>query len=78
MVSHEPVTGWRELEAEAFARLLPLDKIYAPHISLAGDGEITFLWILPNFRLDLGFFGVDGTYAYYGKTLEGDRVHGRQ
>lgn len=58
-------------QAEAFARLLPFDEIYAPHISLASDGEINFLWNLQDFRFDLGFYG-DGRYSYYGRTVSGE------
>lgn len=58
-------------EAEKFARLLSFDKVYTPHISLASDGEINLLWILHDFRLDLGFYG-DGTYSYYGRTADGE------
>jgi len=57
-------------DAEQFVRALPYEEIYAPHVSLAADGEINFLWTLPHFRLDLGFYG-DGTYSYYGRTTEG-------
>jgi len=58
-------------DAECFTRLLGHDDIYAPSISLATDGEINFFWMLPHFRLDLGFYG-DGTYSYYGMTTTGD------
>ena len=58
-------------DAERFTRILMRDDVYAPHISLATDGEINFLWMLPHLRLDLGFYG-DGTYSYYGKTAVGD------
>jgi len=64
--SHAAVT-----DAERFTRILMRDDVYAPHISLATDGEINFLWMLPHLRLDLGFYG-DGTYSYYGKTAAGD------
>jgi hypothetical protein len=58
-------------DAECFTRILVHDDIYAPSISLATDGEINFFWMLPHFRLDLGFYG-DGTYSYYGTTTAGD------
>jgi hypothetical protein len=58
-------------DAECFTRILVHDDIYAPSISLATDGEINFFWMLPHFRLDLGFYG-DGTYSYYGMTTAGD------
>ena len=58
-------------DAECFTGLLGHDDIYAPSISLATDGEINFFWMLPHFRLDLGFYG-DGTYSYYGMTTTGD------
>ena len=58
-------------DAERFTRIMMRDDVYAPHISLATDGEINFLWMLPHLRLDLGFYG-DGTYSYYGKTAVGD------
>jgi len=58
-------------DAEKFSRLLSFDQVHAPHISLASDGEINFLWMLQDFRLDLGFYG-DGTYSYYGKTTNGE------
>ena len=58
-------------DAECFTRILVHDEIYAPSISLATDGEINFFWMLPHFRLDLGFYG-DGTYSYYGTTTDGD------
>ena len=64
--SHAAVT-----DAERFTCILARDDVYAPHISLATDGEINFLWMLPHLRLDLGFYG-DGTYSYYGKTAAGD------
>lgn len=58
-------------DAEKFSRLLSFDQVHAPHISLASDGEINFLWMLQDFRLDLGFYG-DGTYSYYGRTTNGE------
>jgi hypothetical protein len=58
-------------DAECFTRILVHDDVYAPSISLATDGEINFFWMLPHFRLDLGFYG-DGTYSYYGTTTTGD------
>ena len=58
-------------DAEKFSRLLSFDQVHAPRISLASDGEINFLWMLQDFRLDLGFYG-DGTYSYYGKTTNGE------
>ena len=58
-------------DAETFIWiLLKYSIIHSPIISLAADGEINFLWILPGFRLDLGVYG-DTTYSYYGKTLNG-------
>lgn len=58
-------------DAEKFIRqLLPID-VKEPIISLAADGEINFLWILPDFRLDLGVYG-DGSYSYYGKASNGE------
>ena len=58
-------------DAECFTRILVHDDVYAPSISLATDGEINFFWMLPHFRLDLGFYG-DGTYSYSGTTTAGD------
>ncbi|GAW87438.1 hypothetical protein bplSymb_SCF08601P006 [Bathymodiolus platifrons methanotrophic gill symbiont] len=59
-------------DAETFIRLLlESSTIYSPIISLAADGEINFLWILPNFRFDLGVYG-DNTFSYYGKTSDGE------
>jgi hypothetical protein len=58
-------------DAELFARLLFSVETSPPHVSLATDGEINFLWILPSIRLDLGFYG-DGTYSYYGCTSTGE------
>jgi hypothetical protein len=58
-------------DAEAFIRRLAYTEIAPPHVSLAADGEINFLWLLPSVRLDLGFYG-DGTYSYYGRTPTGD------
>lgn len=59
-------------DAENFIRtLLENNLIHSPIISLATDGEINFLWILDNFRFDLGFYG-DKTFSYYGKTSEGE------
>jgi hypothetical protein len=58
-------------DAECFTQILVHDDISAPSISLATDGEINFFWMLPHFRLDLGFYG-DGTYSYYGTTTTGD------
>jgi hypothetical protein len=58
-------------EAEKFAWSFLRDEgIEKPIISLAADGEIAFLWTLPDFRLDLGFYG-DSTYSYYGRTSGG-------
>ncbi|TXL11372.1 hypothetical protein BMR04_16065 [Methylococcaceae bacterium HT3] len=58
-------------DAETFIRLLlESSTIHSPIISLAADGEINFLWILPNFRFDLGVYG-DNTLSYYGKTSDG-------
>jgi hypothetical protein len=51
-------------EAEKFAWSFLRDEgIEKPIVSLAADGEIAFLWTLPDFRLDLGFYG-DSTYSY--------------
>lgn len=58
-------------DAEKFARsFLQDDGLKEPMISLAADGEIAFLWTLPDIRLDLGFYG-DGTYSYYGRSPTG-------
>ncbi|MCK9398117.1 MAG: hypothetical protein M0Q44_21335 [Methylobacter sp.] len=57
-------------DAENFIRQLFPD-VKEPIITLAADGEINFLWILPNFRLDLGVYG-DGNYSYYGKMSSGE------
>ena len=57
-------------DAEKFVRQLFPD-VKEPIITLAADGEINFLWILPDFRLDLGVYG-DGSYSYYGKTSSGE------
>ncbi|MGH8557820.1 MAG: hypothetical protein ACRESZ_10245 [Methylococcales bacterium] len=58
-------------DAETFAWLLLRDeRIATPIVSLSADGEIAFLWALPTFRLDLGFYG-DGTYSYYGRSSNG-------
>ena len=59
-------------DAETFIRLLRgSPTIHSPIISLAADGEINFLWILPNFRFDLGVYG-NNTLSYYGKTSDGE------
>jgi hypothetical protein len=58
-------------DAENFIRQLLPVNIKEPIISLAADGEINFLWILPDFRLDLGVYG-DGSYSYYGKASNGE------
>jgi hypothetical protein len=58
-------------DAETFARsFLHDDELTKPIISLAADGEIAFLWALPDIRLDLGVYG-DGTYSYYGRSSTG-------
>ena len=58
-------------DAEKFIRiLLKSTPIHAPIISLAADGEINFLWVLDDFRFDLGFYG-DKTFSYYGKKSDG-------
>lgn len=57
-------------DAESFARRLPFSRIHAPHVSLAADGEVNFLWMLPTIRIDLGFYG-DGTYSFYALTAVG-------
>lgn len=57
-------------DAENFIRQL-FPYVKEPIITLAADGEINFLWILPDFRLDLGVYG-DGSYSYYGKTSSGE------
>lgn len=57
-------------DAERFIRQLLSADVEEPIISLAADGEINFLWILPDFRLDLGVYG-DGSYSYYGKASNG-------
>lgn len=58
-------------DAERFGRSLLQDEtIEKPIVSLASDGEIAFLWTLPDLRLDLGFYG-DGTYSYYGRSSSG-------
>ena len=58
-------------DAESFIRDLLRDRIiYSPIISLAADGEINFLWVLEDFRFDLGFYG-DQTFSYYGKASSG-------
>lgn len=56
-------------EAEQFAWQLPPD-IKEPTITLAADGEINFLWVFSEFKLDLGIYG-DGSYSYYGKAADG-------
>ncbi len=57
-------------DAERFLRALLGREVTPPHISLATDGEINFLWKLKDIILDLGFYG-DNTYSYYGKDKDG-------
>ena len=57
-------------DAENFIRQL-FPNVKEPIITLAADGEINFLWILADLRLDLGVYG-DGSYSYYGKTSSGE------
>jgi len=59
-------------DAENFIRRLLGQAyiIHSPIISLAADGEINFLWVLEDFRFDLGFYG-DQTFSYYGKASSG-------
>jgi len=57
-------------DAENFLRALLGMEVPTPHISLAADGEINFLWKLKDITLDLGFYG-DQTYSYYGKDNDG-------
>ncbi|WP_394754371.1 hypothetical protein [Crenothrix sp.] len=56
-------------EAEMFVRQLSLNT-KEPIITLAADGEINFLWVFSDFRLDLGIYG-DNSYSYYGKKSDG-------
>jgi hypothetical protein len=65
-----PPTGQAINDAESFLRVLLGREVTIPHISLAADGEINFLWNLKEIRLDLGFYG-DQTYSYYGKGKDG-------
>lgn len=66
-----PPTSQAINEAEQFLRALLGRNIMLPHISLAADGEINFLWKLNDIRFDLGFYG-DQTYSYYGKDKDGN------
>ena len=67
-------------DAKKFIRNLPLQEIYVPEIYFAHDGEVNFLWEVPELglKVDLGFYG-GGTYSFYatnnsGKKLKGDGV----
>ncbi len=66
-----PPTSQAINEAEIFLRTLLVRDVTPPHISLAADGEINFLWKLNDIRFDLGFYG-DQTYSYYGKDKDGN------
>ena len=58
-------------ETREFLSILPLGRIYEPHISLASDGEVNFFWQIEGGAvLTLGFVG-DGVYSFYFKSKEG-------
>jgi hypothetical protein len=62
-------------DAEAFMRKLPLEEIYTPYISLAGDGEINFFLDKNGMRVDLGFYGT-GMYSFYVRLSDGKEYFG--
>jgi hypothetical protein len=51
-------------------RALDSAQTHLPFITLTDDGEINFIWKLPNVTIDLGFFG-DKTYSYFARTPDG-------
>lgn len=53
-------------DAENFIRTTDWERLSAPYITAAADGEINFWWDRDGVTLDLGFFG-DGSYAYFAK-----------
>lgn len=62
-------------DAELFLYNFHLSKAERPFITIANDGEINLLWKNNSFTLDLGFSG-DGTYNYYGCSVDGMRFYG--
>ena len=55
-------------DAKKLASLLASKNIKIPFITMAGDGEILFLWE-SKFNLDIGVDG-EGTYSYYFSDLQ--------
>lgn len=62
-------------EAKNFILHLPLHEIHAPEIFFAHDGEVNFLWEMPDsgIEVDLGFYG-DGTYSYFATDDRGNKL----
>lgn len=61
-------------DAKTFIRSLPLTLIPTPHISLADDGEINFLWKDEEVHIDLGFYGTS-TYSYFARGKDKRRIY---
>ena len=53
-------------DARAFIEMLPPSSIPLPHLGLADDGEINFLWNQDGIHVDLGFYGT-GTFSYFAR-----------
>lgn len=53
-------------DASAFIRQLPID-VAQPDPQLSGDGEISLIWDMDAFFIDVGFYG-NGRMAYYVDT----------
>ena len=68
----EPATEYTINNALKFIDILPNNMNCKPIISLAGEGEICFIWKAEEYKLDLGFYG-DGTYSYYGKDYSNNK-----
>ncbi len=62
-------------DASTFIGKLPLDRIPAPEIYLADDGEVNFLWKKQGVFIDLGFYG-DETYSYFARGEDGSKHYG--
>ncbi len=62
-------------DARVFFDRLPFPLVALPHISLADDGEMNFVWDCGSVHIDLGFYGT-GTFSYYARGTNGQEYYG--
>ena len=71
----EPPDAAAFSDARTFLDRLTFPLVALPHISLADDGEVNFVWDCEGVHIDLGFYGT-GTFSYYARGADGREHYG--